>query len=315
MGTDTELGRPFHVHTMPVATVLITTKNRKEELRAAIASALTQSVAVEVLVVDDGSTDGTAEMVRAEFPQARLERFEQSGGYITRRNLGAEMASTPYVFSIDDDAAFPSRFTVEQTLAEFSHPRIGAVAIPFINVRQNPAVLQKAPDTAKIWLTQSYIGTAHALRRDVFLKLGGYRPYLIHQGEEGDFCSRLLDAGYVVRLGNADPIHHFESPRRDFRRMDFYGRRNDILYVWHNVPWPNFPVHLLAVTAHGVNFALRCGRPWHHFKGLIAGYAACFSYWSKRRPVSRAAYGLTRRLRKSGPISLDELEPLLPPLR
>lgn len=298
----------------PVATVLITTKNRKEDLRGAIASALIQSAPVEVLVVDDGSTDGTSEMVRGEFPQVRLERFEQSGGYIIRRNLGAEMASTPYVFSIDDDAVFPSRLTVEQTLAEFTHSRVAAVAMPFINIRQDPTVIQKAPDTARIWLTQTYIGTAHALRRDIFLKLGGYRPYLIHQGEEGDFCTRLLNAGYVVRLGNADPIHHFESPRRDFRRMDFYGRRNDILYVWHNVPWLNFPVHMLATSANGVRAALRCGRPYHQLKGIVYGYFNCVKYGDKRQPVSGAAYRLTRRLRKNGPIPLDEVEGLLPPI-
>ncbi len=298
----------------PLATILITTKNRKEDLRTAVASALRQSVPVEVLVVDDGSTDGTSEAIGGQFPQVRVERFEQSGGYIVRRNLGAELASTPFVFSIDDDAEFPSPRTVEQTLAEFSHPRVGAVAIPFINVRQDQTVRQKAPNASQVWLTQTYIGTAHALRRDVFLKLGGYRPYLIHQGEETDYCTRMLDAGYVVRLGNADPIHHYESPRRDFRRMDFFGRRNDILYVWHNVPWPAFPIHLAATTCNGTAYALRCGRPWHQFKGLVSGYFNCLRYWSQRKPVRRHTYSLARRLRKSGPLPLNELEPLLPPI-
>src|SRR5215212_8428605 len=126
----------------PQATILITTKNRKDELLGAVRSALLQTAAVEVLVVDDGSTDGTAQMMAENFPPAthpnvKFHRFEESGGYIGRRNQGAQLAAAPYVFSIDDDAAFSTPNIVEQTLADFDHPRIGAVAIPYINVNQD----------------------------------------------------------------------------------------------------------------------------------------------------------------------------------
>ncbi len=84
--------------------------------------------------------------------------------------------------------------------------------------------MQSPPNTSGTWITDTFIGTAHALRRDIFLKLGGYRDHLVHQGEESDFCIRMLDAGYLVRLGRSDPINHWESPKRDLRRMDFYGR-------------------------------------------------------------------------------------------
>ena len=70
----------------PASTVVITTKNRKDELRTALQSTLRQTVAVEILVFDDGSTDGTSQMVAAEFPQARLHRVEQSLGIIEARN-------------------------------------------------------------------------------------------------------------------------------------------------------------------------------------------------------------------------------------
>src|SRR5215204_4542729 len=120
----------------PRATVLITSKNRKEELRVAIASALEQTAKPEVLVIDDGSTDGTSDLVRTEFAQVNLHRFEQSEGLIVQRNRGAELAAGEFVLSMDDDAIFSSPHVVEQTLADFDHPGIGAVAIPFINVRQ-----------------------------------------------------------------------------------------------------------------------------------------------------------------------------------
>ena len=296
------------------STVVITTKNRKDELRVALRSALDQTVHPEIVVIDDGSTDGTAELVRTEFPQARLIRHEKSRSYIVRRNEAAQLASAPVVFSIDDDAAFSSPRVIEKTLAEFDHPRVGAVAIPCVDVREDQMFRQRAPHAPELFVTDSFIGTAHAVRRDVFLHVGGYRSDLIHQGEERDFCLRMLNLGWVVRLGRADPIHHFESPNRDFRRMDFYGRRNDILFTWHNVPLPYLPLHLCGTTINGIISAARAGRFPRMLSGIITGYGECVRRWHERRPVPGDIYRLSRKLKKAGPLPLGEIEPLLPPI-
>lgn len=293
--------------TQPSATILITTKNRKEELAAALETCVTQSAPCEVLVIDDGSTDGTSDMVRDRFPSVRVVRHEQSAGYIVRRNQGAELARSPIVVSIDDDAAFPNRETIAQTLSEFDSPRIGAVAIPFINVRQSETVYQRAPDADRTYVAATYIGTAHALRRDVFLKFGGYRTFFIHQGEEGDYCLRMLAAGWVTRLGRADPIHHFESPRRDFTRMDVHGRRNDVLFTWYNVPFPAVLVHLPATILKGLRHGFRCGRPGNAFRGIARGLWDGLRTTRDRHPVRPAVYRLHRKLRE-GAIPLDEIE-------
>jgi GT2 family glycosyltransferase len=162
-----------------------------------------------------------------------------------------------------------------------------------------------------VYLTDCFIGTAHAVRRDLFLRLGGYRSDLFHQGEERDYCVRMLDAGHVVRLGRADPIHHFESPKRDTRRMDLYGRRNDVLFAWRNVPWPSLPVHLLATTLNGLKAGVRVRRPARMVHGLWMGYAEIARQRFRRSPVSVATYRLTRQLLR-GPVLLDEIEPYLP---
>jgi glycosyltransferase involved in cell wall biosynthesis len=295
-----------------IASLVIITHNRRCELEAAIRSALCQSIPVEVLVIDDGSTDGTDDMVRSKFPSVRLVRMERSSGCLVQRNRGAHLAKGQYVFSIDDDAEFLSPLVIEQTLEDFGHPRIGAVAIPHVQPRETKHHrTRQSCDGHDTWVTDTFVGTAHAVKREIFLKLGGYREQLVHQGEERDFCLRMLDAGYVTRLGSADKIHHKQSPRRDLRRMDFYGPRNDILFAWQNVPAPHFAIHLLGTTWNGLHFAIRCGRAREHLRGILAGYAAILRRQHIRQPVSPSAYRLHRRLKTRGPYRLSEIEPEL----
>jgi glycosyltransferase involved in cell wall biosynthesis len=297
------------------AAIVIITKNRKDELRKAIQSSLTQNIPVEVVVVDDGSTDGTAEMVRAEFPQVIFHRDETSHGYILQRNRGAEMASAPIIFSIDDDAVFASPHTVEQTLAEFDDSRIGAAAIPYIDVLYGPTVHQRDEYDGGTHITAVYRGTAHALRREVFLSLGGYRPFIVHQGEEQDFSIRLFDAGYVIRLGRADPIHHYESPKRSTSRILYYHARSHILRHWWNVPMPWMPVHIAWASVNLLKAHLRRGQFWPTLRGLAAGFGGIVRQFNQRRPVSRHTYRLRCQLVRRKTMSLDEIAPLLPPMK
>lgn len=294
-----------------VVTVLITTRNRRDELRTALRSAEAQTVPAEILVVDDGSTDGTAEMVRAEFPLVRVIRHEASRGYIARRNEGVREASGSIVVSIDDDAAFSTPDVVRQTLDEFGDARVGAVAIPYVDVRRDSVIRQQTPDAAQVYATDRFIGTAHAVRRDVFLGLAGYREHLVHQGEEGDFCVRMLAAGFIVRLGCADPVHHFESTRRSLDRMDFYGVRNAVLFAWQNVPAPEVLAHMPAVMFRCLVLTFEPRRFWTRACGIANGLWRCTAV--ERQPVPRSVYRLARSL-AAGPRPLGEVLRALPPM-
>lgn len=287
----------------PSATVVIVSKNRRDELRAAIRSALGQDATPEVIVIDDGSSDGTAAMVQAEFPSVRFTRHEQSRGLVVRRNEGARLASGPIVFSLDDDAIFSTPSIVGQTIREFDSERIGAVAMPYIDVNTDPRIRQRAPETSAAYVVGRYIGTAHAVRRDVFERANGYREDLIHQGEEGDFCIRMLDGGHLVRLGSADPIHHFESPKRDLTRMDYYGARNAIRFGWQNVPQPFVLLHLPIVAIRCLLLTLNPSRFRIRARGVFDGFRACLTV--VRQPVARGTYRLWRQLER-GPRRLDE---------
>jgi glycosyltransferase involved in cell wall biosynthesis len=294
------------------ATVMIVTKNRRDELRRAVASALTQTADLEVLVIDDGSTDGTAEMLAAEFPTVRVRRSERSQGYIVQRNLGVQLATAPIVITVDDDAAFASPRTVEQTLLDFDEPRVGAVAIPHIDIGFEDAPRLPPAPPHGVLVTSEFVGTACAVRREVFLRIGGFRDSIFHQGEERDFCVRLLGAGYVVRVGRADPIDHFTSPRRDVRRMDLYGRRNTILYAWYNEPLPSALVRMVEMSAQGLASGISVRRPGAAVHGLLLGYRACWEHRRERRPLPRPVIKLFRQLWKRGPLPLSEIEGAVP---
>jgi glycosyltransferase involved in cell wall biosynthesis len=286
--------------------VVIVTKDRRDDALRAVRSAVGQRPVPEVLVLDDGSSDGTAEAVRAAFPEVRVERRERSKGLVVRRNEAAELASAPIIVSIDDDAVFTTDRIVAATVSEFEDPRVGAVAMPYIDLPQGEQVLQQAPADDGIFVTHRFRGTAHALRRDLFLALDGYRGMLFQQAEEPDFSIRLLDAGYVVRLGRADPVRHFASPKRDLERIWLYECRNEVLFAWHNVPMPDLPLQLAKTTVHMLWLGRGVKRTGLFARGLLAGLRLALRNRSTRQPVTRDAWRLYTRLGKR-PTRLDEI--------
>jgi GT2 family glycosyltransferase len=299
----------YSLHAFADATVVIVTRNRREDAARAVASAVAQEPPVEVLVIDDGSSDGTVEGLRAEFPQIRVEGRKRSAGLVVRRNEAAALVSTPILVSIDDDAVFTSPNVVAAAVADFDDPRVAAVAVPYIDVPQGEHVLQRAPASG-LYVTNRFRGTAHAIRKEAFLEVEGYRELLFQQAEEPDLAIRLLDAGYVVRLGHGDPIRHFASSKRDVERMWFYECRNDILFAWHNVPMPYLVVQLAKVSLHMLWLGRGVRRIGLFARGLFAGYAAGLRGWSTRRAVSRSTWRLYARLAK-GPARIEEIDHVL----
>lgn len=306
-GTARQSGSPEPVRPLQ-ATVVISTRNRKDELRVALASCLTQTAKPEIIVLSDGSTDGTAEMVRAEFPTVTLYDYPTSSGPAGRRNHGVRTAAGDVIITLDDDIEFISPTTLEHTLREFDDPRIGAVTIPFINVRGDQSIAhQRAPDSNAVYLTDAFVACACALRRDVMLSAGLFRPCTIMYGEEEDLSIRMLDNGFFIRLGSADPLNHYASPRRSTKRMDVLGARNKILFSWFNIPLPYLLFHLPGSIFRRISFGFRAGAPLNALQGLAWGLGAAARYFFLRAPVRRTTYRLFRLLRRRQALPLDEL--------
>lgn len=301
--------------------VLINTRNRKDETRRAIRSVLAQTVPARLLVIDDASTDGTSDMVRGEFPQAILVTNQANKGVLTARNEGARIAldhGTPVLFVLDDDAEFSTPRVIEQTLACLDHPRVGAVAIPLVNfvegTTNDPDKFLEKCD-APFAVTFQFRGGASMMRADLFLALGGYRG---HGGyaEEGNYCARMLDAGYVTRAGSRiDAIHHYPSPNRNPSGITRQKAVNNVLFAWHNVPMPQYLIHAPGTSVNMVKYGLRQRHLGPAISGVWQGWIKSVADLPGRRPMSRASYRLMRRLIRAGCVPFESIEGQLPPRR
>jgi len=295
----------------PIVAVIIPTRNRKDILLRTLESVLRQSVPHEVHVLDDASEDGTAQVVRDIFPQVHVHREEHPHGPTFQRNKGVALSSAPYLFTLDDDCIMPHDDLCREVLAEFSHPRIGAVTIPFVNIDEVGCVRSAAPGPG-ILATFDYWGGMIAFRRDVYLSAGGYRSELFMAGEEQDLAVRILDRGYVIRLGSATPLTHHRSPIRNTTRVQTLTMRNLVLYSWFNVPMPYLCGHLPVTVLNGLRWGLSNRLPLLTVRGLIRGFLDIVRLRHVRKPVSRQVYRLSRRLRTRGVMSLEEMQSQLP---
>ncbi len=285
---------------MTLASVVITTRNRCDDVLTAVASAFAQDISdLEVMVIDDASEDGTAVRVGTEFPRTRVIALSERRGYITARNNGFREARGRYVFSLDDDAYFTAPDIVSRVVAHFERDRsIGAVAIPFIEPmsRRSGSSLADPSRSRPGDELRSYAGCAHAVRRDVALELGGYREFFVHQGEERDLCLRMRAAGWRIVYGDCGHVVHMVSPRREAGRISHFGIRNQILFEALNAPLPQLPVRLAAAAAGAIGYQFSWATMPAKARAIGAGLVGAVMHKSVRRPVSQAAYRAYRAL-------------------
>ncbi|RBP45317.1 GT2 family glycosyltransferase [Roseimicrobium gellanilyticum] len=291
----------------PSVTILFITRNRMDDLRRAVQSALSQDIECEILVLDDASTDATVAMMRSEFPSVSLVEAQQPLGVCAQRNRGALLAKGEIIVSIDDDAEFSTPHIVRQTLADFRHPRVAAVWIPYKDIRISPELKSPTPPEPGDWVVASFVGTACAFRRDLFLRMGGYQELLFRETEERELCVHFLNFGYVTLLGSADVILHYMSPVRDAGRNRMWQRRNDVCHAIWNVPFPDLLYHLPGTILNGLRFGLTHDCLPQTISGYFRAIPLVWRTRHLRHPISSKIYRLARRLNRNKVLSLNEV--------
>lgn len=294
------------------ASIVITTRNRREDVIRAVDSCIAQrGLRFEVLVYDDASDDGTVEAVRDRYPTCRVFESASRTGYIVNRNRGFRDAIAPYVFSLDDDAYFSSSDTVARVVEWLSADEtIGAIAIPYIEPydKRSLSSLHRPFLERPGAELRSFVGCAHAVRRDVALTLGGYREFFVHQHEEREFCLRLRAAGWRIAYADTLPIVHMVSGKREPKRITRYGGRNQILTEFLNAPFPDVVVRILRTSIGLVKYRFSIKELPLRISAIGAGLLDAVRYRKYRKPVNREFYKAHRRLPSHG--ALDWKAPL-----
>jgi hypothetical protein len=282
---------PCRVH----AVVVIPTWNARSLLSEALGSIEAQTVPVEIVVVDNASTDGTAEMLATRFPRVTVVHNTGNMGFGRAVNRGVqEAAGADVIVLVNNDAVCAPDF-VERLLEPFADRRIGMVAGVLLQ-GSTPGLVDSAgielDTTLRSWdmlwnrpveeLAQAAepvgpCGGAAAYRADAFVELGGFDERFFAYWEDVDLALRFRLAGWgCTRARGARALHRHgatlgaASPAQ--RRLEAYGRayvlskyrvaRSGFLMRLQiaALDWPVLLIHLLVRREAGPLRARAAGR-------------------------------------------------------
>ena len=197
-----------------------------------------------VVVVDNASTDGTADAVAAQHPEAALVRSPVNLGAVAR-NVGVEALDTPYVAFCDDDTWWEPGSLARAADLFDADPRLGCLTARILvepEGREDPITpelrgspLPGPPDLPGPVLL-SVLAGASVFRVSAFTEAGGFSPRLWLGGEEELLSLDLAAAGWWMCWVEDMVVHHAASRVRDSRVRRRLGIRNTLWTAWLRRP-------------------------------------------------------------------------------
>ncbi len=247
--------------------VVIVTHERRGDLELALESlACQKGVALEVVVVDNGSTDGTVEWLRSwrKLPVI-LHAAPTNLGASRGRNIGIRLARAPYVAFMDSDAVALDVDLLARLLRALREDPKAAATAPAIYEdaeRQRLWFLAGYPDkggyhdpirSRREWENCHYISTCFSLwRREVLEEVGGFDLAYPYMFEDIDLCVRVRDRGWHFRVLPDAAAQHRLSATGRLRPADTFAHR---LYM-------EWALNRFYVLRLGVKGFLRRWRWW-----------------------------------------------------
>jgi GT2 family glycosyltransferase len=225
-------------------TVAVITHDRRDELRHTLRSLLELAERPLVKVVDNASSDGTAAMVRRDFPSVELIESRRNLGAVAR-NLAVRRVTTPYVAFCDDDTWWAPGALASCVSALDENPDVAVVTARILvepGGREDPIVAELSssplPGRGGMPGLMSFLAGASAVRVAAYRACGGFSSRLWLGGEEELLAADLITAGHVLCYLSSATVHHRPSAVRDPRRRRWLGIRNTLWFTWLRRPWP-----------------------------------------------------------------------------
>lgn len=220
----------------------------------------------EMIVVDDGSTDSTAAIVR-EYPVRLISGENQ--GLSGARNVGLHAATGEFVAYIDDDA-YPDPHWLDYLAAAFLESDHAAIGGPNVEPPGEDFVAEcvaNAPGGPVHVLLSDEIaehipGCNFAVRREALLAIGGFDPQFRAAGDDVDVCWRLQQRGWTLGFNpSATVCHHRRNTIRAYwKQQRGYGRAEALLEVKWPEKYNSAGHHTLCGRIYGKGFG--------HLQGL-----------------------------------------------
>lgn len=169
--------------------IVIPSYGQAEYLPSAIESALSQTTRCEVIVVDDGSTDNSAEIAK-NYPVKLIRQTNK--GLPSARNTGIMNATCDYILPLDADDILEDT-CVERLLqvAEATSADIVAPSFKSFGVENGLTILLPAP-SIEDFKRGNHIGYCALIKREALLEVGGYNPKMVFGWEDYDLWFDLL---------------------------------------------------------------------------------------------------------------------------
>jgi GT2 family glycosyltransferase len=234
--------------------VAIISWNTRDLLRSCLTTCLAEQPD-EIVVVDNGSYDGSIEMVRRDFPGVRLKVLPSNPGYGAASNIAFRLCRTPYVLLLNSDTEVRPGALATLTQALDERPHTGVIGpklenpdgslqrsvfpfpSPYISflkrqplsglVTRLPGLREQYPLNFKHdrerrvpWV----LGAAHAIRREAFEAVGGFDESYVMYYEEVDLCYRMLQAGWDTRFVPCATVMHVGGAATRQRRQEMLVR-------------------------------------------------------------------------------------------
>lgn len=207
-------------------TVVIATANRVRELEVTLRQLDRLPERPPTIVVDNHSSDDTADAVRRCYPGVRVVALPCNLG-AAGRTVGVRLATTPYVALCDDDSWWEPGALGAAADRLDDDPRLALVAAKVLVGREgtvDPTSVQMAMDgAAHAWrqgqsgliAVTGFLGCAALVRRSAFLAAGGFEAYLRVGGEEELLALDLAAGGWGLVYEPEARVRHCPSVRRD----------------------------------------------------------------------------------------------------